>query len=227
MFSARAAPIISTVWTHKNGVLYGTTDQGLVTMDAATGALQKSWPLANASAVKVRDSKTAYVISGNEIRRIDPTTGISQIFLAGLTNPRSLTIDAKNRVWVSLGEPVHQVVVYSAEGKELGRVGEAGGRGIGPWQTQRMLLPTGIALDPQGKLWVMEHDDTPKRVSVWDISKLAAPRRQSVGQRVFRPDALRRFGRRDQSARPKFDDRRRRGMAPRSQNRQIGVSGHF
>ncbi len=154
----------------RDGTLYGTTDNCLVLLDAATGALRQNWPLPGAGAIKLRDANTAYVIRGADILIVNPTDGSSKPFVTGLANPRSLSLDKQGRVLVSLGEPAHQVVVYGADGKEVARVGEAGGRGIGPWQSRRMYQPAGLVVDPLGKLWVMERDAHPKRISVWNLA---------------------------------------------------------
>ncbi|MEZ0297610.1 MAG: hypothetical protein ACAI35_14270 [Candidatus Methylacidiphilales bacterium] len=142
-------------------------DHRLIVLDGNTGVLQKSWPLPLATSIKVVDAKTAYVICGDEVRSVDLTTGTSKAVLTGLANPRSLNVDAKGRLLVSLGAPEHQVAVFSMDGKEIGRIGEKDGRQTGPWQANRMLKPAGIVVDARGKLWVMEHDEFPKRVSVW------------------------------------------------------------
>jgi hypothetical protein len=154
----------------RDGTLYGTTDNGLVLLDAATGALRQSWPLPGAGAIKLSDDNTAYVIRGADVLIVNPANGTSKPFVTGLSNPRSLTLDKQGRVLVSLGEPAHQVVIYDAHGKEVARVGEPGGRDLGPWQSRRMYQPAGIAVDPLGKLWVMERDAHPKRVSVWNLA---------------------------------------------------------
>ena len=174
----------------RDGLLYATiaadTNQLLV-LDGATGALQKSFPLPLAAAIKVLDAKTAYVICGDEVRAVDLGTGASKPFITGLQNPRSLTIDPKGRILVSLGEPDHQVAIFGADGKEIARVGEKGGRQIGPWQPDRLLMPSGIAVDPRGKLWVMEHDAHPKRVSVWALGGEAGPAHATLVRDFFGP----------------------------------------
>ena len=43
-----------------------------------------------------------------------------------------------------------------------------GGRPVlGTWKAKGMLNPTGMAMDPQGRVWVTEENMYPKRVSVW------------------------------------------------------------
>ncbi len=172
-----------------DGLLYATTDDNqLMVLDGATGAMQKHFPLPLAAAIKVLDAKTAYVICGDEVRTVDLGSGASKSLITGLHNPRSLTIDPQGRIVVSLGEPDHQVAIFGTDGKEIGaRIGEKGGRQIGPWQPNRMLMPSGIAVDPKGKLWVMEHDKTPKRVSVWSYGLGGAPAQTTLLKEYFGP----------------------------------------
>jgi hypothetical protein len=49
--------------------------------------------------------------------------------------------------------------------------GQAGGRPLlGPWKADAFHAIRGVALAPDGKLWVAEGDAFPKRFSVWDTS---------------------------------------------------------
>ncbi len=40
---------------------------------------------------------------------------------------------------------------------------------MGQWQPDGLRFISGLAVDSEGKLWVAENDDFPKRVSVWDV----------------------------------------------------------
>lgn len=61
-----------------------------------------------------------------------------------------------------------QVKVFR-DGKPAGTIGRAGGRPrIGRYDPQGILNPAGIAVDREGKVWVTEYDNTPRRVSVWN-----------------------------------------------------------
>jgi hypothetical protein len=61
-----------------------------------------------------------------------------------------------------------QVLVFSPAGKQIQRIGKDGGRPwIGKYNSKGMLMPSGITVDSKGRLWVMEYDATPKRVSRW------------------------------------------------------------
>ena len=159
----------------------------LVVLDGTSGALQKRFPLPLAAAIKAVDTKSAYVICGDEVRTVDLGTGASKPFITGLHNPRSLSLDPRGRILVSLGEPDNQVAIFTAKGKEVARIGEKGGRQVGPWQPKRMLMPSGIAVDKEGKLWVMEHNAHPKRVSVWSYGENDAPIQTTLLKEFFGP----------------------------------------
>ncbi len=162
-------------------------DHQFVVLDGATGAMLKHWPLPMATAIKVRDAKTAYVICGEEVRTVNLDSGDSRPFITGLRNPYSLSIDPQGRILVGLRDPESQIVIFGTNGKEIGRVGEKGGRQIGPWQPKRILNPSGIAVDAKGKLWVTEHDAHPKRVSVWAYGEAGAPIQTKLLKEYFGP----------------------------------------
>lgn len=64
--------------------------------------------------------------------------------------PTGLTIDAQNRVLVA-DTHYHRVLIYDRDGKELGRFGSIG---EGPGQFE---LPTDVAIDAEGNLFVSEY----------------------------------------------------------------------
>jgi len=62
-----------------------------------------------------------------------------------------------------------QVKVFTPDGALLRTIGKRGGRAwIGAYDPQGMLMPAGIAVEGDGKLWVTEYDEFPRRLSVWD-----------------------------------------------------------
>ena len=66
------------------------------------------------------------------------------------------------------GDPDHQVLVRKGSETVL-TIGRKGGRALlGPWQADGLRSIKSMAVDAAGKLWVVESDSTPKRISVWD-----------------------------------------------------------
>ncbi len=161
----------------RGGKLYVTASDPaffseVVVIDIATGKALKIWPVPLGGALKAVNDRLLYVVSGGtSVLTLDPTTGKTAPLITGLHNAAGITVDAAGKVYVSVGEPDSQVIVFDAQGKETGRIGRKGGRAaLGAWQADGLLNPSGVAVDRSGKLWVMEHDAHPKRVSVWDLA---------------------------------------------------------
>ena len=64
-----------------------------------------------------------------------------------------------------------QVKVFNAAGKLLRAIGTEGGRSPrGLHRPDGMYRPLGLTVDAKGTLWVMEEDDRPQRVSLWNAA---------------------------------------------------------
>ena len=75
--------------------------------------------------------------------------------------------------YVGFGAPIHQIEARPLLDAENPTwiAGQRGGRPlVGLWQADSMRMIRGVALAPDGKLWVAEGDGYPKRFSVWDTS---------------------------------------------------------
>ena len=96
----------------------------------------------------------------------------------------------------AVGDPDNQIKVFSPPGKLVKAIGRPGGRAlVGPWTRDGVRFVDGMALDAAGKLWVMENDESPKRVSVWNVetgelvremfgsTSYGAPRRRDLSRR--------------------------------------------
>ena len=143
-----------------------------VVLDGATGKFIRSWPLPGGGALHATGKNRVLAIcNGSEIVAIDPETGKTQSAIKELRNARGLVTGPDGNLYVSVGQPDMQVLVFDAQGRETRRIGRKGGHAqVGPWQTDGMFEPTGIAIDKEGKLWVMERYAHPKRVSVWNLA---------------------------------------------------------
>jgi hypothetical protein len=85
-----------------------------------------------------------------------------------LEDPQGLTLDAAGNIYVSDRGNSHQVKVFSPDGKLLRTIGTPGAPAAGPYDPRHMNNPHGLTLDANGRLWVAEEDNQPKRVSVWN-----------------------------------------------------------
>jgi hypothetical protein len=107
--------------------------------------------------------------SGQDIVTIDLATYAVRTLVAGkLRHPLGLGVDAQGNVYVGEGAPLHQVIGYAPTGAVIATLGKPGRREIGPFDPQNLEEPYGVEVGPDGRVWVMEHTDYPKRVSLWD-----------------------------------------------------------
>jgi len=112
------------------------------------------------------------ILSGHQAVRINLQTRESRVLISGgLADPVGLHIDGAGSIYISDRGESQQVKVFTAPGKPLRTIGIGGGRSPrGPHQAHGMYQPLGITVDKKGQLWVMEEDDRPKRISVWNAA---------------------------------------------------------
>ena len=141
----------------------------VMVVDGKTGKLLKTVEVPEPRDLCAVSDNLVYVVSAHkEVRALDPTTGQSRTFVA-LNQVHGVTADKEGKVYVSVREPDQQVKVFTPDGKDAGTIGRKGGRAkIGPWTPDGMLEASELCVDAKGRLWVMESDSAPKRVSVWE-----------------------------------------------------------
>jgi hypothetical protein len=139
-------------------------------LDAASGKLLASHAVPAPGHVAIAPKGNAYVVSeGARVLALDPKTGKTDVVVDGLADAVGIALDAKGNLYVSVRGEAQQVRVFSPDGKPLRTIGRAGGRPrLGPWTPDGMLHPAGLAIDRDGRLWVAEEDEFPKRISVWN-----------------------------------------------------------
>jgi len=144
----------------------------IVVYSAAAMQELARWPLAKPGGLAFSPSGQLYAVSGNSIVRVDTSGGaLSPVVTTGLEAPVGVAVDAGGSVFISDWGAAQCVKVFSADGHLLRTIGRPGGRAwVGAYDPNAMLLPRGIAVDRQGRLWVAEDDDHPSRVSVWDAA---------------------------------------------------------
>ena len=154
------------------GVLYVSVRaaNAVAVADGKSGKLIRKLDVQAPGDVEAVAKDKIYVISeGTTVLAINPENGQATPFATGLSGASGLAADKAGSVYVGVREPDNQVLVFGADGKQTGAIGRKGGRAkLGAWTPDGMLFIAGMTVDPAGKLWVMESDDYPKRVSVWD-----------------------------------------------------------
>jgi len=109
-------------------------------------------------------------------RSAAPTVIVS----AGLEDPQELALDAAGNIYISDRGNSHQVKVFAplpppsqggAQGgyKLLRSIGRVGPPAAGRYDRLHMNNPRGLTITPDGRLWVAEEDNAPKRISVWTL----------------------------------------------------------
>ena len=144
-------------------------DGKVILFNWRTGQRLKEFAIVAPRGLAVEASGNVVVASRNRLVRLDPTTGATATLADGLSAPIGVAVDRAGAIYVSDQGAAMQVKVFGPDGKPLRAIGKPGGRlALGRFDPQGMLNPNGIAVDAEGKLWVTERDNTPRRVSVWD-----------------------------------------------------------
>ena len=97
------------------------------------------------------------------------TYKVETLFAGILNNPLGLGVHPDGKlIFIGEGEPAHQVTGYDLKGNVVVRFGKSGKRRIGPFDEQDLEAPSGVEVDANGYVWIMEYTHYPKRVSIWD-----------------------------------------------------------
>jgi len=145
----------------------------VLVLDGKTGALIKKLQVPSPVDLEAAGGASAprvLVISAwKTVLALNPETGEARPLIENLQGANAIALDPKGNIYVAVGDPDNQVLVYSPDGKPLRAIGRKGGRALlGPWQPDGMRFVHALAVDARGQLWAMEADDKPKRVSVWN-----------------------------------------------------------
>lgn len=140
----------------------------IVLYDAMQGTVKTTWKVPKPGHLVVRKDGAVLVVSGKEVLAVKDNNS-TPLIRDHLEEPAGIALDAEGNIFVANRGALHNISVFDSGGKYLRSIGKVGGR---PWkgkfEQDGMLMPRGLEVDPEGKLWVAEELDYPKRVSVWD-----------------------------------------------------------
>lgn len=166
-----------------------TANETLLFIDARQQRVIGQAKLASPRGVAFDPQGRLLAISGRQVVRFDPlklpqaasasqptTSSTPEITLPaptvvvkeGLDDPRQLLL-ANGAIYVSDWGTAHRVKVYAQTGEPTRTIGREGTPQVGAYDPTQMHKPLGLALTPDGKLWVAENDSLPKRLSVWNM----------------------------------------------------------
>jgi hypothetical protein len=147
----------------------------LLVVDVAEGKIASRIAVENPRGACFDAEGRLLALSGKKLVRFATLAGQPEpVITAGLDDPRHVAVDPQGNILVTDRGDSHQVKTFSAAGKPLTTIGKAGKPATGPYEPLHMNNPNGLAVDSQGRVWVAEADDHPRRVSVWSADgKLA------------------------------------------------------
>lgn len=158
----------------------------LMVIDGASGEVLKRIEVGKIGDIATRDGKTVFCLADGGVVAVEVGSGTVKPFARPERQEREwlsgIALGADGEVFIGIREGRQQVLVFDAAGKQVRSIGRSGGRArIGKWTPDGMLSISGLAIDCEGKLWVTEDDNAPRRVSVWDAKSGAFVREHFGG----------------------------------------------
>lgn len=145
-------------------------DNKVVAFNWKTGEKLNEFAVPAPAGIAVDPRGLLVVATGKGIQRLNPAGGAVET-LAAASRPWGVSVDQAGKIYVSDCGTAMQVKVLAPDGTLQRTVGKAGGRAwIGTYDPTGVLMPAGLTTDADGKLWVTECDEFPRRVSVWDAA---------------------------------------------------------
>ncbi len=144
-------------------------DRNLIGVYAAgKGDLLATWDVNAPGRIAVLSDGVLAVISAEKVLLLRDGKEVGAI-ADNLDEPQGIAAGSDGSLFVSNCGALQNVSVFGKDGKYLRSIGKKGGRpALGRYEPDGMYQPGGIAVDKEGRLWVAETTDYPKRFSVWD-----------------------------------------------------------
>ena len=163
-------------------------------VDVSSGRLEKEFTVESPGRMAREHDGSILVLSGPRVLRWQPENGKGQTVVEGLDDPRGIAAGPDGKIYVATWGQTHQVQVFSSDGQRIRAIGTKGGRAShGPWNPHALLKPVGLTVGPQGRLWIGENVDQPKRWSVWTtegelVHELFGPSHYGADGGALKPD---------------------------------------
>lgn len=140
----------------------------IVVVDPERGEAVGSYAVEHPAGLACDAQGTLFAISGTTVVKVDAAGKPTPVVTAGLEAPVGLAVDPAGNLYVSDWGAAMCVKAFGPDGTLLRTIGTPGGRPLsGKYNPNGMFLPWGLAVDKQGRLWVAEYDESPRRISVW------------------------------------------------------------
>lgn len=183
-FTGRSAGVNLSGMAVKDGKIYVSLRvPGEIVVYSSTDMSELArWKLAKPAGLAFSKDGKLFGISDKNVVQINLADGkATPVISAGLEAPVALAVDGNGEIYVSDWGAAQCVKVFNPKGKQIRTIGKPGGRAwIGAYDPNGMLLPRGLAIDKNGKLWVTEDENKPRRISVWD-AKSGAFAKEFIG----------------------------------------------
>ena len=137
--------------------------------DAITDKPIDAIPVPKAGQIRRTPDKKLMLWSGKDIVRVDPATKKCETVIEDAAEAPGGFAIREDGVFAVGDCGRHVVTVYGPDAKPLRTLGKGGRRPVGPWDEDTLEDPYGIEFGPDGRLWICEQSQQPKRVGVWNI----------------------------------------------------------
>ena len=109
-----------------------------------------------------------YVVANTTVVSMKVDGSDRKVLVDDLMDPQRIAVAKNGEFFVSVRGFYQQVRRYGMDGKLINAIGRRGGMvSPGPWVKEAMRRPLGVAIGPDGNVWVTEETMNPKRTSEW------------------------------------------------------------